>query len=79
MAYKITWLPKAEKRYDEIIAWLENNWSGKEIANFISRTDEVLKLISVHPETYKLSEKKNIRQALVTKQNLLLYEKNQIV
>jgi len=75
MAYKIIWLPKAEKRYDEIIAWLQDNWSDKEITSFISRTDEVLGLICVHPEAYKLSEKKSVRQALITKHNLLLYRK----
>ncbi len=75
MAHKIIWLPKAEKRYDEIIEWLENNWTHKEIANFVARTDEVLSLISTHPEIYSLSEKRNIRQAVITKHNLLLYRK----
>lgn len=75
MAYKIIWLPKAEKRYDEIIEWLEKNWTDKEIANFVSRTDEVLELISIDPEIYRMSEKRNIRQAIITKHNLLLYRK----
>ena len=75
MAYKIIWLPKAEKRYDEIIEWLKKNWSNKEIANFVSRTDEVLELISIDPDLYRLSEKRNIRQAIITKHNLLLYRK----
>ena len=75
MAYKVIWLPKAEKRYDEIIDWLQQNWSDKEIANFIARTDEVIENIKKDPEMYRRSERKNIRQAIVTKQNLLLYRK----
>ncbi len=42
MAYEIIWLPNAERRYDEIIAWLEENWTEKEIKNFVSRTEKVL-------------------------------------
>jgi len=75
MARKIIWLPKAEQRYDEIIDWLENNWTHKEIINFISRTEYVLDLISINPDIYQHSEKRNIRQALITKHNLLLYRK----
>ncbi len=75
MAYKIVWLPKAEKRYEEIIDWLHDNWSEKEIIHFIARTDKVINLISINPEIYKLSEKRNIRQAIITKHNLLLYRK----
>ena len=75
MAYKIIWLPKAEQRYDEIIEWLEQNWTKREIVNFIVRTDEVLELISTNPDLYRKSEKRNIRQALITKHNLLLYRK----
>jgi plasmid stabilization system protein ParE len=75
MAYKIIWLPKAEKRYQEIIDWLELNWSEKEIVNFIARTEDVVNLIRANPEIYRSSEKKNIRQAVVTKHNLLLYRK----
>jgi plasmid stabilization system protein ParE len=75
MAYEIIWLPKAEQRYDEIIAWLRKNWTDKEIAKFVSRTEEVLASISTHPEIYKRSEKRNVRQALITSHNLLLYRK----
>ena len=75
MAHKIIWLPKAEKRYEEIIDWLHNNWTEREIANFIARTDDVVELISINPDLYRRSEKRNIRQALITKHNLLLYRK----
>jgi plasmid stabilization system protein ParE len=75
MAYKIIWLPVAEKRYDEIIGYLQENWTDKEIANFIARTEEVLEVIQTNPDIYRRSEKRDIRQALITKHNLLLYRK----
>lgn len=75
MAYEIVWLPKAVKRYDEIISWLSINWSDKEIANFIKRTKEVLDLISNNPTLFRKSERENVHEVLITKHNLLLYRK----
>ena len=75
MAHKIIWLPKAERRYEEIIDWLHKNWTEKEVVKFIARTDEVVELIRTNPDLYKPSENRNIRQALITKHNLLLYRK----
>lgn len=75
MAYEVVWLPKAAKRYDEIIEWLRENWSDKEITNFIVRTKDVLELISTNPALYKRSEKENVHEAIVTKHNILLYRK----
>ena len=75
MAYEIVWLPKAKKRYDEIIDWLSENWTSREIANFIIRTKEVLEIISNNPDLYRKSGKENVHEALITKHNLLLYRK----
>ena len=75
MAYKIIWLPKAEQRFSAIIIWLQENWTDKEITNFIQRTKEVLELISNNPDLYRKSGKENIHEAIITKHNLLLYRK----
>ena len=68
-------MPKAKKRYDEIIDWLSENWTSREIANFIIRTKEVLEIISHNPDLYRKSGKENVHEALITKHNLLLYRK----
>ncbi len=75
MAYEIVWLPKAAKRYNEIIEWLRLNWSDKEIASFIARTKIVLDMISTNPSLYRKSGKENVHEAIITKHNLLLYRK----
>ncbi len=75
MAYEIIWLPKAEQRYEQIIEWLYENWTAREIENFVARTDEILELISISPEIFRVSERKNIRQVVITKHNTLLYRK----
>ncbi len=53
MAHQIIWLPKAEERFDEIITYLKENWSEKEINNFVTHTEKVLKLISEFPKLYR--------------------------
>ncbi len=74
MAYKITWSPRAEKRFDEIITYLLENWTEKEVRNFVLRTDEVLEMIVTYPSLYRKSEKKNIHEAILSKHNILIYK-----
>jgi plasmid stabilization system protein ParE len=74
MAYEVIWLPKAEKRYDEIIMYLQEHWTEKEIINFIARTEDIIKNISNNPYLYRVSKKKNIHEAIITKHNILLYK-----
>ena len=35
MAFKIRWTPEAEESFDKIIDYLENNWTEKEVQNFV--------------------------------------------
>ena len=73
MAYKIIWLPTAEKRFHEIIAYLEKEWTEKEIVSLVIKTQTVITIISVSPLTFRKSPSKKIHEVLVTKHNLLLY------
>lgn len=73
MAYTIIWLPKAEERLKEIVDYLEQNWSEKEIQKFLKRTVRVLHFISENPFMYRRSAKKHIHEALITKHNMLIY------
>lgn len=72
MAYKIVWLPKAEKRFEQIINYLEQNWSDKEVEEFIKRTNAIISIISINPQAFRYSKSKKIYEAVVTKHNFLL-------
>ena len=54
MAYKIVWLPKAEKRFEQTINYLEQNWSDKEVEEFIKRTNAIISIISINPQAFSL-------------------------
>ncbi|CAG5008085.1 hypothetical protein DYBT9275_04190 [Dyadobacter sp. CECT 9275] len=58
-----------------VITYLEENWDGTVIRDFVLRTEKVILLISEHPEMFRqISESNTIREAVITKHNLLLYK-----
>ena len=73
MIYPVKWMPEAELTYKTVIAYLTQNWSEKEIATFIDRTDEVIQFIAQNPRQYIYSKKKDAHWAVVTKQISLYY------
>lgn len=77
MAFKIIWSPKAVDTFENVIDYLQTNWTEKEIRNFVMETEHVIHLISVNPHLFRSSEKENIFEAIITKHNLLLYQINQ--
>ena len=74
MDYEIIWLPKAEERFQEIIEYLYYKWNDKVIADFIKRTETVLRQVQRRPTMFKHSSRMNIYEVLITKHNLLLYQ-----
>ena len=73
MAKKIIWTAEAEKTFGAVIDYLHQHWSNREIQNFIERLSSVTEHIKRHPLSYRSAGKEDVREALITKQNLLLY------
>ena len=76
MAYKVIWSMQAEITFENVIDYLAEYWTNKQIENLIIRTDELIHLISKNPFLFRGSEKQNVHEVLVTKHNLLLYQIN---
>ena len=53
---------------------MDEHWTSKEIIRFIERTEDVVFLLEQNPYLFRGSDKENIHEVLVTKQNLLLYQ-----
>jgi plasmid stabilization system protein ParE len=73
MVYKIIWLSHAQQRYREIIGYLEKDWSQKEVENFVRFTNDLIGQIEINPLLFKKISKSGLRQAVLTKHNLILY------
>jgi len=74
MALVIRWTPEAAETFEAIVAWLEQQWTDREIAEFIRKTNRTIHLISDYPEMFKSSSKRNIRVANITTQVNLFYK-----
>lgn len=74
MAFKIIWTKQAAKGYDKIIDYLQENWSEKEIINFIGETDRFFEILIQHPEILqKTDKKKNVHRGPINSLTMLTY------
>jgi plasmid stabilization system protein ParE len=74
MRYHIIWSPKARITYLGILEYLEENWTLREMENFIKRTDEVISHISQNPLLYQYSGSNDIYKCVMIKQVSLFYQ-----
>lgn len=74
MAYKVIWAPKAIITFENVIDYLQDHWTDKQIEYFVERTDKTIHLLSNNPYLFRGSEKENLHEVIITKHNLLLYQ-----
>jgi plasmid stabilization system protein ParE len=75
MPYQIFWTSAAKKSYEEVIEFLAQRWSQKEINQFILRTEEVLILMSNNPNIYPIVSP-DIHRCILSKHNSLFFKIN---
>lgn len=74
MAYKIVWTKQAIDGYDKIINYLEENWSNKEVIDFINETDQFFETLILQPEILQKSSKhKNLYRGPINRLTILIY------
>ncbi|MFI5162982.1 MAG: type II toxin-antitoxin system RelE/ParE family toxin [Sphingobacteriales bacterium] len=74
MAYTIIWSPKARLTYYQILDYLDEKWTLREIENFIDRTEEALTHISQNPLLYQYSAQSKVYRCVIVKQVSLFYK-----
>ena len=71
---RVIWSFTASKSYRDNIIYLKENWTKKEIKNFIDEVDKAVDTISQNPQIGKISDvSTHYRQYLVVKQITLYY------
>lgn len=74
MALKIVWTKRAIAGYDSIITYLEEQWTEKEVRNFVQQTEEFFRLLKEYPEMLQKTEKhKNMYRGPINKLTVLTY------
>ncbi len=79
--FKIIWTSRALTDLKNIITYLEENWTVKEIQNFAHLLDLQLSRLIIHPFLFPESNKyKKIRKSVLTRQISIYYRviKNEI-
>lgn len=77
MALKIVWSLQAEKGFSNVLNYLENEWTSKEILELENNIKELLFKISKYPEMCPRTGKfKNLHKGLIDKNNYIIYKVN---
>lgn len=84
MAFEIVWTKRASKGYDKVVNYLAENWSEKEVMNFITDSDKFFEVLANHPEILQKANKhKNLYRGPINKLTILTYKvkpvNNQII
>lgn len=74
MSFHIVWTNTSIETYNGILIYLEDFWGLKEVNNFISQTDKVLKLVAKNPYMFKaVLENKLVRKGILHQNCSFLY------
>lgn len=72
---EVIWSAKARITYFMVLDYLEKNWNKREIVAFSQKTTAIIRAIQKNPEIFASSSKhKNIRRAIIDKNNSLFYQ-----
>lgn len=73
MPFTITWPPTARLTYYQILDYSDEEWTFREIENFIDGTEEALTHICQNPLLYQYSEKSDTYRCVLVRQVSLFY------
>ncbi len=72
--YKLIWSDEALEGLKEIIAYLENKFSEKDVKKFAKKLDRQLEIIQTNPESFPFSPKsKTVRRSIIAKLTSIYY------
>ena len=73
--YKMMWSHRALAELQSIIDYLNENWTKKEIQDFIRKLDKRLNIISINPNLFpRTIKRKNVRKSVLTKHVVIYYK-----
>ena len=75
MALKIEWTKRADKKFDTILVYLNEEWGERVTANFVKKVYEFLDVLVEYPEIGTLEHKqKGVRGFTIVKQVTIFYK-----
>ena len=78
--YKIEWTDNALTELRQTFNYLEQNWTERELKKISFEIERIIRLISIDPKIFPISDKRAIRRVVIKKLNTLYYrEKNDAI
>ena len=74
MVKEIRWTPEAVSTFHHVIEYLIQHWSEKEVEHFVQSTQKIVEFIAKNPRMFRSTIHNDVREALVTPHNLLIYK-----
>jgi plasmid stabilization system protein ParE len=72
--WTILWSKRAKETYFIVLDYITNNWSSREVIQFMNRVEAVIMVIKKNPRIYTGSSANiNLRKAIIDKNNSLFY------
>ena len=73
--YKIFWTNEAINNLEDILDYLNNRWTQREINNFKKRLSKQISLIEQNPKLFPISQyNSRLRKAVLSTQTTIFYE-----
>lgn len=74
---KVVWSQRAVSDLKQILSYLEENWTEKEISKFTKKLDKQIAIIQNQPSAFVATSHNNVRRAVMSKQVTLYYDVNE--
>lgn len=71
--YEVIWSPRAKTDLENKIEWLLENWSEKEVRQFVRSVDERIALVQTNPKLFPTTRKKSQVRKSVMKYHTTIY------
>lgn len=70
----VFWSSEAEQNLNDILTYIEEHWTHKEVENFLSKLDKCIFLIQNKPKLFPPTKQRaNLRRCVLSKQTSLFY------
>ena len=74
MALELVWTKRAAHGYDRIVRYLEEEWTEREVRNFVQNTNAFFELLKIYPEILeKTDTRKYVYRGPINKYTMLTY------
>ncbi len=83
MEFQLVWTKRAIDGYSNIVNYLEEEWTDREVRNFVKQSEDFFEILCHYPEIFqKTSNHKNVYRGPMNKLTIITYRikprKNQI-